>query len=78
MNADKTCRQWPMRNLKEAGVESATQMQMNLRKAGSEGEEAGTTKAQYPIRKPDQVLKVSGQSKNAFLPGDDPFCSEDM
>lgn len=25
VNTDKTCRQWPMRNLKEAGVESAVQ-----------------------------------------------------
>ena len=48
---DKTCRQWPMRNLKEAGVESAAQTKANLRKAGSVGKEAITTKAQYPIRK---------------------------
>lgn len=40
-----------MRNLKEAEIKSAAQTQVNLRKAGSEGEEARTTKAQYPIRK---------------------------
>jgi hypothetical protein len=40
-----------MRNLKEAGIKSVAQIQMNLRKAGSEGEEARTTKTQYPIRK---------------------------
>ena len=51
VNTDKTCRQWPMRNLKEAGVKSATQMKVNLRKAGSVGEEATTTETRYPIRK---------------------------
>ena len=51
VNTDKTCRQWPMRNLKEAGFKSAAQTKVNLRKAGSVGEEARTTKAQYPIRK---------------------------
>jgi hypothetical protein len=40
-----------MRNLKEAGIKSVAQTKMNLRKAGSVGKEAGTTKAQYPIRK---------------------------
>jgi hypothetical protein len=40
-----------MRNLKEAGFKSAAQTQANLRKAGSVGEEARTTKTQYPIRK---------------------------
>jgi hypothetical protein len=48
---DKTCRQWPMRNLKEAGIESVAQTKANLRKAGSVGEEATTTETQYPIRK---------------------------
>jgi len=40
-----------MRNLKEAGVESAAQTQMDLRKAGFVGEEANTAETQYPIRK---------------------------
>jgi hypothetical protein len=51
VNTDKKCRQWPMRNLKKAGVESAAQTQVNLRKAGSVGEEAITTETHYPIRK---------------------------
>lgn len=44
----------PMRNLKEARVESAAQTQVNLRKAGSVGEEAETTKP--------NILYVNGSS----------------
>ena len=51
VNTGKTRRQWPMRNLKEAVVESVAQTQVNLRKAVFVGEEARTTETQYPIRK---------------------------
>ncbi len=37
------------------------------------GEEARTTKAQYPIRKTDQVLKVGVRRRDVFLPGERPI-----